>query len=279
MSIFGKPKTTKIFIYIGLVVFALFSIFPIFWMMLSSLFSYLDLVAVPPKIIPSKFSLEFYKTVLFKTPFLRFTVNSLIVSLLSTFISVASATTCAYAIDRIEFRGKKLINQIILIAYIFPQIVLVIPLFVGLVSLGLANTLTGLSLTHVTFSFPFAMLLLVPFFHSLPRDLEEAARVDGATNFLAFRKITLPLALPGIATATIFCFGQSWREFLYAFVIINRETLKTLPVGLYGFIGGEYVKWGEILAAGTMVSVPMMVFFLFTQQYIISGLATGGVKG
>jgi len=272
-------KLTTTFVYIGLIIFCIFSVFPVFWLVTSSIFPYLELMKVPPKIIPSKISFEFYKNVLFKTPFLRFMYNSLIVALGTTFISVSSATLCAYSIARMEFRGKGIISRGILIAYMFPQIVLIVPLFVGLVRLNLADTRLGLIMTHVTFSFPFAMLLLVSFFQTIPNEVEEAAKVDGATNFLAFRKITLPLALPGIATAAIFCFNLSWSEFLYALIIINRETLKTLPVGLYSFIGGEYVKWGELLAASTMIAIPTMIFFLFVQKYILSGLTAGAVKG
>lgn len=272
-------QLTTALVYLGLIVFVLFSVFPVFWLVSSSIRPYLDLMKVPPKVIPSKLSLEFYKNVLVKTPFVRFMGNSLIVGLLSTFISVSSATACAYSIARMKFRGKNIISRGILIAYMFPQIVLIVPLFVGLVRLNLANTRLGLVLTHVTFSFPFAMWLLVSFFQTIPSDLEEAAKVDGASNFLAFRKITLPLALPGIATAAIFCFNLSWREFLYALVILNKETLKTLPVGLYGLIGGEYVKWGELLAASTLVAIPTMVFFLLVQRHIVSGLTGGAIKG
>lgn len=279
MFISFKRQLTITFVYLGLIVFVLFSIFPVFWLMSCSIRPLLDLMMVPPKIFSSEFSLEFYKNVLIRTSFLKLMSNSLLVALVSTFISVSFAAMCAYSISRMKFRGMNIASRGILIAYMFPQVVLIVPLFVGLNRLGLADTRLGLILTHITFSFPFAMWLLVSFFKTIPIEIEEAAKVDGASNFFVFRMIILPLALPGIATSAIFCFNLSWREFLYAFVIISRDNLKTLPVGLYGFIGGEYVKWGELMAASTLIAIPTMVFFLLIQRYFISGLMAGAVKG
>lgn len=274
-----KKRYKTVLVYLGLIAFVLFSVFPVFWLISSSVRSFLDLMKLPPKLVPSQISLQFYRNVLVETPFLKFMVNSLKVALISTFISVSAATLSAYSVARMKFRGKNLVSTGILVAYMFPQIILIVPLFVGLVRLGLADTHLGLILTHVTFSFPFAMWLLVSFFQTIPDDLEEAAKIDGASNFLAFFKIALPLTLPGIVTSMIFCFNLSWREFLYAFIIVNRESMKTVPVGLYGFIGGEYVKWGELLASSTLIALPTMTFFLFVQRHIVSGLTAGAVKG
>jgi len=274
-----RKNISRSLVYLSLVLFVVFAIFPIFWLIVSSIKPMWELLDFPPTIIPRKPFFGFYKNVITMTPFLTMFANSVLVGVSAATIGVVSAVLASYSIARGNFRGKKVISRGILAAYMFPQIVMIIPLFVGLNKLGLTNTRIGLILTHVTFSFPFAMWLLIAYFKTISSEMEEAARIDGASNFQTFFLISMPLAVPGIATATIFSFNMSWSEFFYSFIIISDDMRKTLPTGLYSFIGGEYVQWGELLAMGVMVAVPSLMVFLLLQKYIVGGLTAGAVKG
>ncbi len=265
--------------YLALGILSLFSVFPLYWVLLSSFRSPSNLLASNPSLLPQEIYWGFYQTVLEKTPFLRFFQNSVLVTLSATGISVMLAAMAAHSLARLQFRGKRFLSRGVLLAYIFPQIVLVVPLFVGIVRLNLANTYTGLILTYVTFSFPFATWMLTAFFQTIPRELEEAALIDGASNLGVFLRIALPLARPGLVAAAVFTFLHAWNEFLYALVILNSDAKKTLSVGLYGFIGGETMNWGEVLAASTMTVLPSLLFFLLVQRHLVHGLTAGAIKG
>ena len=143
----------------------------------------------------------------------------------------------------------------------------------------LANTYLGLILTYITFSFPFATWMLIAYFQTIPKELEEAGLIDGASNLQVFLKITLPLARPGLVSAAVFSFIQAWNEFLYALVILNSESRKTLSVGLYGLFGGEVMTWGDVLAMCTLMVIPTMIFFTLVQKHLVQGLTAGAVKG
>jgi ABC-type glycerol-3-phosphate transport system permease component len=270
---------SRALIYAALSALTCFSAFPLVWMVLSSLKPFPELMANQPHLLPSRLSFGFYATLLKATAFMAFLRNSVIVALGTTAVSVAFACMAAYGLSRLQFRGKFLVSRGVLLSYMFPQILLVVPLFVGIVTLGLADTYTGLILTYVTFAFPFSTWLLTAYFQTIPLELEEAARIDGASNAGAFLRVTLPLALPGIATAGIYSFILAWNEFLYALVIMNTESKKTLSVGLYGFVGGEFLRWGELMAASTLMVLPVLVFIFLVQKHIVTGLAAGAVKG
>jgi multiple sugar transport system permease protein len=266
-------------LYAGLLALTLFSAFPFYWMVISSLKTFSELLAGAPTFWPARLSWGFYANVLTSTSFPTFFWNSLVVTLATTGVAVTLASFAGYGLARLRFRGKRLVGRSVLLGYMFPQILLVVPLFVAIVRLGLADSYLGLTLTYVTFAFPFATWLLTAYYQTIPVELEEAARIDGASNAGAFFRITLPLALPGIATAAIFSFILAWNEFLYGLVIMNSEAKKTLAVGLYSFVGGEFSRWGEMLAASTMIVLPVLVFVLLVQRHIVSGLAAGALKG
>jgi len=271
--------TTRIVIYATVVALTAFSTFPLVWMILSSLKPFPELMANEPRLLPTRLSLGFYQTLLKATTFLTFLRNSLIVALGTTLVSVTIASMAAYGLARLRFRLKFVVSRGVLLSYMFPQILLVVPLFVGIVTLGLADSYTGLIITYITFAFPFSTWLLTAYFQTIPVELEEAARIDGASNAGAFLRVTLPLALPGIATAAIFSFILAWNEFLYALVIMNSESKKTLSVGLYSFVGGEFLRWGELMAASTLMVLPVLVFIFLLQKHIVTGLAAGALKG
>lgn len=272
-------RVQKTFVYVGLITFAVFSLFPLYWMLASSIRPYAELTATPPRLFSTSFDIGSYQTVLRHSPFLRMFWNSLVVSTITTVITVALGAMAGYSLARMRFRGRLLISRSVLMAYIFPQILLVVPLFVAMVNLGLANTYTGLIITYLTFSFPFCMWMLTAYFQSVPVELEQAALIDGATNFGVFWRIVLPLARPGLAAAAIFTFIHSWNEFLYALVLLNSQNNQTLSIGLYRMVGGELMRWAELLASTSMMVLPILVAFLFLQRHFVTGLTAGAVKG
>lgn len=275
----SRATRTRLLVYAGLIAFAAFSTFPLYWMVASSVRPYAELTSTPPKLFSSSFDLTAYSTVLRHSPFVRMFLNTLIVAVSTTIITVTFGAMAGHSLARMRFRGKALVSRGVLIAYIFPQILLVVPLFVAMVRFGLANTFPGLIITYLTFSFPFCMWMLTAYFQSVPRELEEAAQIDGASNFGVFFRIVLPLARPGLAAAAIFTFIHSWNEFLYALVLLNTQNNQTLSIGLYRMVGGELMRWAELLASTSMMVLPILVAFLFLQEHFVAGLTAGAVKG
>jgi ABC-type glycerol-3-phosphate transport system permease component len=256
-----------------------FALFPLIWMTLSSLKSFEEIYRFPPVYWPEDLSLGFYEKVLTTTPFLSFFGNSLIVAVLSTLVSVSFAAMAAWSLARARFPGRTLLMRGVLLAYLFPQILIVIPLFTIIARLGLANTYTGLILAYVTFTFPFSTWMLTAYFEKIPSEIEEAGRIDGAGNWAVFLRLVLPLAAPGIVTVAIFSFINAWNEFLYGLVILGGGEKRTLPVGIYNFVGGEFAQWGEMMAATTMTMLPTLVLFLLIQGRLAGGLTAGAVRG
>lgn len=257
---------------------AVFALFPLAWTVLSSLKRYEDVYVFPPSYLPPAVSLRFYEQVLTATPFFSFVLNSAIVALLSTLVSVAFAAMAGWSLARVRFRGRKLLLRGVLLAYLFPQILIIIPLFSVIAKMGLANTYAGLVIAYVTFTFPFSTWMLTTYFEKIPAEIEEQGRIDGATNFTIFVRLVLPLAAPGIVTAAIFAFINSWNEFLYALVILGGGEKRTLTVGLYNFVGGEFAQWGPMMAATTLTMIPTLLLFLLVQRRLVGGLTAGAVK-
>ena len=206
-------------------------------------------------------------------------INSLFISIVTTIVTVVFSAMAGHSLARLKFRGKTVISRGVLITYLFPQILLVVPLFVAMVNLGLVDTYFGLILTYMTFSFPFGMWMLTAYFQTIPVDLEEAALLDGASRLTIFLKIVLPLSRPGLAAVGIFTFIHAWNEFLYALVLLNSDEKLTLSIGLYRMLDSETVDWGEILAATSMIVAPVLVVFMFFERHLVGGLTAGATKG
>jgi ABC-type glycerol-3-phosphate transport system permease component len=258
---------------------AIFALAPLVLMTFSSFKPYEELYNFPPSLSIGTLGLQYYKKVLFSSPFPQFMANSLIVSILSTLLSVMFAAMAGWSLARARFRGRSIILNSVLMAYLFPQVLIVLPLFTAIAKIGLSNTYTGLVLAYVTFTFPFSTWMLTAYFAKVPVEIEEAGRVDGASNFTVFVKLVLPLAAPGIVTVAIFSFINAWNEFLYALVIIGGGDKRTLPVGLFSFVGGEFAQWGEMMAATSLTMLPTLILFLFIQRRLVGGLTVGAVKG
>lgn len=270
----------RMFFY-GIAVFiALISVFPLFWLISSSLRDGMDVFR--PTLLPEKATLDSYAYVLRFSPFTTWFWNSLYISVVSTAISVLMASLAAYSFSRFITRWKKLLSRTILLAYMFPGVLMVLPLFVLLVNIGLLDSQLGLILVYSTSNLPFAMWLLTAYFETIPKEIDQAARIDGAGNNMIFWRLILPIAQPGLATAATFIFINGWNEFLLALILINSDTNKTLPIGLYAQMGGkagELVLWNIRMASSAMVILPMLLVFLFLNKYIVRGLTAGALKG
>jgi multiple sugar transport system permease protein len=254
--------------------------FPLYWMIISSLKQYGDLFSRKFDLLPSgAISFQNYAELFHKTLFARYFLNSLIVAIVATAGSVFAAVLAGFGVTRFEFPGRKLIASSVLFTYMFPPILLSIPLFVMLKNAGMVNSLFGLALAHVSFTLPLAMWLAIIFFEAIPIDLDEAAMIDGAGRLRTLWLVILPVAGPGVVAICVFSFILSWNDYLFALVLIVDETKKTLPVGVAGFVEATSVEWGLLMAGGVLITLPVLIGFSIAQRWLIEGLGAGAVKG
>ena len=270
---------TRIGSYLALILVSLFSVFPLYWMIASSVRPRTMLLETPPPYFTAAFDISAYINVWQNTGFGLMMVNSFLIAAITTILTIMLSAMAGHSLARLKFRGKSLVSRGVLITYIFPQILLVVPLFVAMVNLRLVDSYVGLILTYMTFSFPFGMWMLTAYFQTIPVDLEEAALMDGASKLTIFLKIVLPLSKPGLAAVGIFTFIHAWNEFLYALVLLSSDEKLTLPIGLYRLLDSETVDWGEVLAATSMMVAPVLVVFLFYERHLVGGLTAGATKG
>lgn len=275
----SKKMLNNLLFYCSIGIFMVFIVFPFFWQFMTSIKPMDELYLMPPIWIPSKINLEFYYSVFFKRPFLIYLKNSAIVAGSSTLFAVFVASFAAYALARLNFRGKNLILSMVLAVSMFPGIAIVSSLFIMLRQVGLLNSYLGLIITYITITMPLSVWILTTFFREIPTSLEEAAKVDGASPLKTFFLIIFPLAAPGLFTTAILVFINSWNEFLYSLVFNTKDTMRTVPVGIAMFPGDYNYPWGDIAAASVVVTVPLILLVLLFQKRIISGLTAGAVKG
>jgi multiple sugar transport system permease protein len=268
---------------IGELLIIAFALIPVLWIVSLSLKD--PATVADQNFIPQDWSLDNYDALftggISDSPFIKPLINSLGIALITTVISITLAAFAAYAIARLEFPGKTLILAGALAIAIFPQISTVGPLFDMWRALGLYDTWPGLIIPYLTFSLPLAIYVLVAFFREIPWDLDQAAQVDGATQFQAFRKVIVPLAAPGVFTAAILVFIFAWNDFLFAISLTSSDASRTVPAALAFFTGeSQFTEpTGAIAAAAVIVTVPIIVFVLLFQRRIVSGLTSGAVKG
>ncbi len=264
--------------YVVLIVCAALMIGPFVWMVLASLKTDADIRAVPPTLIPDPITGENYSRVLDAFPFWRFAVNSLGVSITSTVLQLVTASTAAYVFARIEFRGRNLMFGLYLATMMIPLQVVVVPLFIEMRHLGLVDSYAGLLLPTVVSSF--GTFLMRQAFLALPRELDEAAFIDGAGHFRVFTQIILPLSKPALATFAVFAFMSTWNSFLWPLVITQASDRHvTLPVGLSRLNGRFSTDWNVVMAGSVMTIIPIVVFYVFTQRWVIRSVAHAGLKG
>jgi ABC-type glycerol-3-phosphate transport system permease component len=253
--------------------------FPLAWMLSTSLKPSGEIFATPPGLVPARPTFDNFGRLLSETRFLTFFENSALVSAATVLLTLTVSASGAYALTRFQFRGRDSVAGLILLTYMFAPIMIIIPFYILVKQLGIVNTRLALVLSYTTFCLPFCLWLLRSFFQSIPLELEEAALVDGAGRGRAVWYVMLPLALPGLIAAAIFTFILAWNDYLFALVLITSDELKTLPVGVNDLFNATIVDWGMIMAAGVMITVPAMAFFIAVQRYLIQGWGAGGVKG
>lgn len=256
-----------------------FCAFPLYWMVVSSLKASHELLATPPTFIPREWELRAYRNLFLETNFWVYFQNTVVVAAIVTVIVVVAGVIGAYSLTRYAFPGRTMVARLTLLAYMFPPIIMLVPLFLLAHEFGFTNSLLGLALTYISFSLPYALWILRAFFQSIPVELEHAALIDGANRAQALAYVVMPLALPGIIATAIFTFIVAWNDFLFALVLIGKDELKTLAIGVNEFFHMAVVDWGLIMAAGVMVTIPALVFFIAVQRYLIAGWGTGGLKG
>ncbi len=272
-----RLQSTVAYLFLGLLL--VFVLFPFYWMTVTSFKTEDRMRSLVSMFWPSPFVVENYTQLLTKTDFAVWYRNSAFVAVSSTLVATAIGTIGAYALARLRFLGRAFLSSATLITYLVPPSILFIPLYAQIRTMGLADSLAGLIAAYPSFTVPFVTWLLMGYFGSIPEELEEAAMIDGATRFGAFRRIILPLAAPGVLAASLFAFTQAWNEFLYALVFISDVKQRTLPVGLSTFITGDVYGWGYLMAGAVLTTLPVILVYTYLQRYMVEGLTAGSVKG
>ena len=260
-----------------------FTVMPMIWMIITSLKTGFAAMQYPPQWWPASPTLENYTRLLDPSgrigqDFLHYFWNSLWVSTITTVLAVVVAVPAAYAFSRFRFPGRNFLFFAVLLRNMFPAVVFLVPLFILMKALGLVNTHGSLILTYLTFGLPLAIWLLKGFYDNIPIQLEQAARIDGATRFQAFIYIVMPLSMPGIIATSIYSFIGAWNEYIYAYTFLTKQSQMTLPVGIQRFFSENATDWPGLMAATFIMSVPVVVLFLVLQKYFVQALTEGAVK-
>ncbi|WUJ70966.1 carbohydrate ABC transporter permease [Kribbella soli] len=272
--------TTRALQYIAVLAYLIFLGFPLLWLISSSLKSPREFASVTPSILPKHVDFSNYTDALNEQGLVRGLGNSLQISVYSTILVLIVALPVSYALARFRSRLRPLTNGWILVSQVFPVILIVIPLFMILRPLHLTNTIPGVVIVYMVWSLPFALWMLQGYVAAVPRELEEAASVDGASRLRTIVLIVMPLLRPGLIATAMFTFISAWNEFFFALVLLQDPQLKTLPLVLARFVGAEgQVQFGPLAAASVLATVPSLVFFAFLQRRLTSGLLSGAVKG
>ncbi|MCI8823592.1 MAG: carbohydrate ABC transporter permease [Lachnospiraceae bacterium] len=273
-----KRRMGEIGCYTYVTVLAVFAAFPLLWLFICSVKESGDLLANPTSMIPQKFTLANYHNVMVNLGLGTNIRNSLMVSLSTTLIATVISSLAAYGIVRFFPKLGNMMSKLLIMTYMFPAIVLVIPYAVVMGKLGLTNTRLGLVLVYLSFNVPYAVWLLVGFFKTVPIGIEEAARIDGAGRLQTFVRVVLPLVAPGLVSTAIYMFINAWNEFLYALILTSSSSITTLSIKLHTMQGADVLNWGDMMAACMVVVLPSVVFFSFIQKYIAGGMTEGAVK-
>ena len=274
-----KP-TTRALQYIAVICYLVFLGFPLLWLISSSLKSPQEFASITPSILPKHPNFSNFTDALEEQGLVRSMWNSLQISVASTVLVLIVSLPVAYALARFRSRLRPVTNGWILVSQVFPVILIVIPLFMILRPLHLTNTIPGVVIVYMVWSMPFALWMLQGYVAAVPRELEEAASVDGASRVRTIVSIVMPLLRPGLIATAMFTFISAWNEFFFALVLLQDPELKTLPLVLARFVGAEgQVQFGPLAAASVLATVPSLVFFAFLQRRLTSGLLSGAVKG
>lgn len=266
-------------LYLPLALFALITLLPFYWMLITSLKRDQELYSFDDPLWVKQPTLMSYAKLLSTTPFVHWFKSSAIVALTSATIALLIGALAGFSIARLRFPGRYHLSQTVLLTYLVPQTLLFIPMYDIFYRLRWLDTYLSLIMSSLTFVVPFATWLLIGYFRSIPKEIEECAQIDGATKLQTLWRIVLPLSAPGLVSAGLFAFTQAWNMFIYPLVFISSPEKKTIPVGISALQMGDVFLWGQLMAAGVLASVPLVVFYTFFQRYMVEGLTAGAVKG
>ena len=260
------------------ILLALIVLLPFFWMVSVSIKPANEPFAIPAKLWPDHPTLENYQNA-FYPEFRRYFLNSIVVSLATTAISLSVGLLAAYSFSRFQIRALSALLVLIILAQMFPVSAMIIPIYKIMRDLHMLNTYPSLILAYLTLTLPVSIWMLRSFMENIPLDLEEAATVDGASRLQAFVRVVVPLARPGIVATGVWIIVVTWQEFLFALAFTSSRDMRTLPIGMNDFIGQYGIRYGELMASSVMVSVPVIVLFMFLQRYFVAGMTAGATKG
>jgi multiple sugar transport system permease protein len=275
-------KKVRLIIILVLLVLVLL---PIYWMVNTSFKLQPEIFRMPPTFFPRKFTLFNYTSIIIgdlasSISFLSYFKNSLIVSVVTVVFTLILATPAAYSFSRVKFIGRRTLIYVILLSQMLPIVLVLIPIYITFLKLGLLSTYMGLVLPYLMFTLPFSIWMLKGYFDSIPTELDEAAKVDGCNKFQAMWKVILPNVRPGLTATAIVSFIMAWDEFIISLTIMDDNAMRTLPVGIIqSFVGEFSIKWGEMMAASMVTSIPVILIFVFLSRQLIGGLTAGAVKG
>lgn len=279
MQIKSIKRLKLILVHLVLAIIILVYFFPIYWTLITSLKPRLRLMDWPPSLFPSEIAFTHYIDVITGSKYLYYLQNSTIVASLVTIMTLILAVFASFSLSRLRFAGQGLLSRSILLVYMFPGIVLIIPIFQLMSKIGLYNNLTSVVIVHILFTLPFSVWTLRNFFDKLPIDLDDAAKIDGASELGILYRIHLPIVAPGLATIAIFSFIISWNEYMFPLVLLADPEKQTIPVGIANWSVSYSIDWGLITAAAILTLIPTITLFIFVGRYFVRGLAAGSVKG
>lgn len=273
-----KMRLTKILIELGLLVGLVYALFPVVWMISCAFKSNTEVFTVPQRIIPRNISFEAFTSVLTDTTKLRYFLNSYVIALTTTAITLFVAILAAYALSRYEFKAKKPLNAFIIITQAVPPITLLIPYFGMLVLFGLYDSYWALIVTYLVFTLPYATIMITGYINTLPKDLDEAVAIDGGSTWCTLWRVLVPIAKPGLVATAIYTFLQCWNEYLFALCLTKSGEMRTVPIGIQLLMGQITYSWNEMMAMSILGSIPIIILFVFAQNYFIAGLSAGAIK-
>ena len=279
MSLRLSSICRRLVAWLAMALFLLAALFPIYWMLITSLKRDGEIHRLVPTFWPQKFDLSGYTYLFEKTKFFQNLSNTVMIALIVATISVVLATMAAYAIARIDFKGRGTLSKSLFVAYIMPKTLLFIPVYVMLSRMQLTNDIRGLIFIYPSLTMPYAAWMLTSYFKTIPYEIEEAAIIDGCSRIGCMLRIIVPLSLPGILSVFVFCISICWSEYLYALIIVTKRTQMTISICLSQLIVGDMIRWSPISAGAIISTTPIIVLYMLCSKYFTGGFTAGSVKG
>ena len=268
----------NIITYLGLIIGLVYACFPVVWMLFSSLKSNTEIFSIPPELFPKEFTLKAYNSIFSSPMKVRFFLNSYLVAMVVTLLTLFVAILAGYSFSRHSFKLKKPLNLFIISTQTVPPISLLIPYFGIVVAFRMYDTYFALIFTYMVFTLPYAILLMTGYFNTLPKELDEAVIIDGGSSFTALWRVLVPVSIPGIVATGVYTFLLSWNEFLFALTLTKSTEMRTVPIGIQLLMGQHSYEWNEMMAMSILGSFPILIMYMVSQRYFLEGMTAGSVK-